>query len=129
MGDAYYFAKQFIEDGSDFMPNTSDLNKDEYETLKAVIGVYGHLSAKELSDLTQFFASCPEGSSAVERAIKAYQETVKAPSKYEIINGVTFYYGDMNMTDALISQLEKFSGECNDDIYSVCEEDGRLLIY
>lgn len=129
MGDAYYFAKQFIEDGSDFMPNTSDLNKDEYETLKAVIGVYGHLSAKELSDLTQFLTSCPEGSSAVEKAIKAYQETMKAPSKCEIINGVTFYYGDMNMTDALISQLEKFSRECDDDIYSVCEEDGRLLIY
>ena len=79
--------------------------------------------------MTQIFASCPEGSSAVERAIKAYQETVKAPSKYEIINGVTFYYGDMNMTDALISQLEKFARECDDDVYSGCEEDGRLLIY
>lgn len=132
-----------------------DFEEDEYETLNAVIGVYGHLSAKELSDLNHQFNSWkqayqngtlqngyhdkkksvvkfdlfPEDVEAVGRAIRAYKETRKTAQRYEVINGVTFYYDDMTMTDELISELEKFSKVCDDDAYSICQDDGRLVIY
>lgn len=132
-----------------------DFEENEYETLNAVIGVYGHLSAKELSDLNHQFRSWkqvyhngisqngyhdkrksvvkfdlfPEDVEAVGRAIKAYKETRKTALRYEVINGVTFYYDDMAMTDELISELEEFSKVCDDDAYSICQDDGRLVIY
>ena len=142
----------FKQDSERFNP---DFEEDEYETLNAVIGVYGHLSAKELSDLNHQFNSWkqayqngtlqngyhdkkksvvkfdlfPEDVEAVGRAIRAYKETRKTARRYEVINGVTFYYDDMTMTDELISELEKFSKVCDDDTDSICQDDGRLVIY
>lgn len=142
----------FKKDSDQFDP---DFNENEYEILRDVIGVYGHLSAKELSALNHTFKSWnqayqdgmsddgyhikersivdfsvyPEDIDAVGRSIKAYRETMRKPSQYEIINGVVFYYNNIAMTDELISILEDFSKECDDDAYSVCEEDGRLVIY
>lgn len=132
-----------------------DFEENEYETLNAVMGVYGHLSAEKLSDLNHQFKSWkqayqngtlqggyhdkkksvvkfelfPEDVEAVGRAIRAYKETRKTTSRYEVINGVTFYYDDMTMTDELISELEKFSKVCDDDAYSICQDEGRLVIY
>ncbi|MCM1048952.1 MAG: Panacea domain-containing protein [Clostridiales bacterium] len=132
-----------------------DFEENEYEILNAVLGVYGHLSAKELSDLNhQFrswkeayqngtsqsgyhdkqksivnFALFPEDIEAVGRAIKAYKETGKMALKYEVVNGVTFYYDGMTMTDELIAELEKFSKVCDDNAYSICQDNGRLVIY
>ncbi len=132
-----------------------DFEEDEYETLNAVLGVYGHLSAKELSDLNHQFKSWkqayqngtsesgyhdkkksvvnfdifPEDIEAVGKAIKAYKETKKIAPRYELINGVKFYYDDMTMTDELITELEKFSKVCDDNAYSICQDDGRLVIY
>lgn len=136
----YYGLKK---DSEQFNP---DFSENEYEILKAVIGVYGHLSAKQLSELSHVFKSWnsgyhikeksvvdfdvyPEDIEAVRRVIAAYKETIKNPSKYEVINGVIFYYDNMIMTDELISDLEEFSKKCEDDAYTVYEEDGRLVIY
>lgn len=142
----------FKADSERFNP---DFSKEEYETLKAVIGVYGHLSAKELSDLNHSFSSWkqaykngtevsgyhdkeksivnfnafPEDIESVGRAVKAYMETEKTAPRYEMVNGVRFYFDDMTMTDDLIAELEKFSKVCDDDAYSICMDDGRLVIY
>ena len=120
-----------------------------------LIGVYGHLSAKELSTLNHQFASwkyayCngtsqngyhdkkksvvqfesfPDDIVAVGKAIKAYKKIQKSSTKREIINGVTFYYDSVVMTDKIIEELEKFSRECEDDAYSVCQDGERLVIY
>ena len=132
-----------------------DFSEEEYETLKAVIGVYGHLSAKELSDLNHRFRTWrdayqngteengyhdkkksvvdfnafPEDIEAVGKAVRAYKETMKTALKYEVINGVRFYYDDMTITDDIIAELEKFSQVCEDDAYSICSDDGKLVIF
>lgn len=142
----------FKTDSEKFNP---DFEKEEYETLNAVMGIYGHLSAKELSDLKHEFNSWkqayqagmsqngyhdkrksvvsfeafPEDIKAVGDAVRAYEETRRIAPRYEVINGVIFYYDNMLMTEGLISELEKFSRECEDDVYSICEDDGKLVIY
>ena len=135
----------FKADSERFNP---DFSEEEYETLNAVIGVYGHLTARELSDLNHSFKSWrqayksgtadngyhdkrksvvnfevfPEDVEAVGRAVKAYRETQRAAPRYEVVNGVT-------ITDEVIAELEKFSQMCEDDAYSICRDDGRLVIF
>jgi len=46
-----------------------------------------------------------------------------------VVNGVTFYYDNMTITDEVIAELEKFSQVCEDDVYSICRDDGRLVIF
>lgn len=142
----------FRADSERFNPDFQD---EEYETLNAVLDIYGHLTARELSNLNHEFNSWktayqngigengyhnkeksvvdfsafPEDIQAVGKAIRAYKETKKVSPKYEVINGITFYYDNMTMTEDLITQLEKFSEICDDDAYSVCYDDGRLVIY
>ena len=142
----------FKADSERFNP---DFSEEEYETLNAVIGVYGHLTARELSDLNHSFKSWrqayksgtadngyhdkrksvvnfevfPEDVEAVGRAVKAYRETQRAAPRYEVVNGVTFYYDNMTITDEVIAELEKFSQVCEDDVYSICRDDGRLVIF
>ena len=142
----------FKADSEKFNP---DFSKEEYETLNAVIGVYGHLTAKELSYLNHSFHSWrqayqngtaengyhnkkksvvnfdafPEDIEAVGKAIRAYKETTKNAPRCEVINGVKFYYDDMVMTDDIIAELEKFSTVCDEEAYSVCIDDGRLVIF
>ncbi len=132
-----------------------DFDETEYETLNAVIGVYGHLTAKELSELTHSFNSWrqaykngtkengyhdktesvvdfnafPEDIEAVGKAVRAYKETMRMAPRYEVVNGVKFYYDDMVITDDIIAELERFSYVCEDDAYSICNDDGRLVIF
>lgn len=142
----------FKADSDKFNP---DFSEEEYKTLNAVIGVYGHLTAEELSELNHSFKSWreaywngtmdngyhnkrksvvdfgafPEDIEAVGKAVRAYRETQKVPSRYEVVNGVTFYYDDITMTDEVTAELEKFSQECEDDVYSICRDDGKLVIF
>ncbi len=132
-----------------------DFKSEEYDTLNAVIDIYGHLTARELSNLNHEFnswktfyqngigengyhdkeksvvnfAAFPEDIQSVGKAIKAYKETEKISPKHEVINGIVFYYDNIEMTEELISELERFSEVCDDDTYSVCYDDGRLVIY
>ncbi len=112
------------------------------------MGIYGHPSAKKLHSWKQAyrdgmsqngyhdkrkfvvnFDAFPEDIKAVGDAVRAYKETKRIAPRYEVINGVTFYYENMVMSEKLISELEKFSRVCEDDVYSICEDDGRLVIY
>lgn len=142
----------FKADSEKFDP---DFNEEEYETLNAVIGVYGQLTAKDFSDLNHSFRSWryvyqngtaengyhdkkksivnfitfPEDIEAVGKAVRAYRETQKIVPRYEVVNGITFYYDDMVMTDEVIWELEKFSRFCEEDAYSICIDDSRLVIF
>lgn len=49
--------------------------------------------------------------------------------KQKVINGVTFYYDNIKMTDDLIQELEKFSKICEDEAYTICEDDGQIFFY
>ena len=142
----------FKSDSEKFNP---DFSAEEYEILNDVIGVFGHLSAKELSDLNHSFYSWkqaykngvmannyhskensvvdfrafPDDIELVGRAISAYRETKRNIPKYEVVNGITFYYDNLLMNDDIISELEKFSQVCDDDAYSLYMEDGKLVIF
>ena len=130
-----------------------DFMEKEYEILKAVLEIYGSLSARELSKLIHSFkvwrmafqnemaengpqtklvvdfTAYPEDIAAVGRALKAHAETMRTPHKYELINGIKFCYNDIEMTDELIGKLERFSKVCEDDAYSIGIDGGRLVIY
>lgn len=142
----------FKADSEKFNP---DFTEDEYEALNVVIGVYGHLTARELSDLNHTFKSWkqaykngtsdngyhdknksvvnfkafPEDVEAVGRAIKAYEETQRNAPRREVVNGVAFYYNDIIITDEVIAELEKFSKVCEDNAYSIFMEDEKLVIF
>lgn len=147
---ADYFGMR--EDSARFEPDFTD---EEYGTLDAAIGIFGHVPARELSELNHGFSSWkqaymagtlqdgrqdkdrsevdpeayPEDIAAVKMALDAYYRRVKRTPNIEIINGVSFFFDDMEMTDALMSELENFSVSCDDDAYTVCMDDGRLVIY
>lgn len=46
------------------------------------------------------FDAFPEDIKAVGDAVRAYEETKRIASRYEVINGVTFYYDNIVMTEA-----------------------------
>ena len=46
------------------------------------------------------------------KAVRAYKETMKTALK-----------------DDIIAELEKFSQVCEDDAYSICSDDGKLVIF
>lgn len=53
-------------------------------------------------------------------------------SKYVISNGITFYYNDsIVLTEKLISTLEAFSKspECEDEAYTLVEDNGHVYFY
>ena len=132
-----------------------DFSEREYEVLRLVMDIFGGASAKELSDINHTFdfwktafdngISCTgyhnkEMSVAdmmsqhadvegMREIISAYRETASDTAKYEIINGVTFYYDGFALTDDMIDRLESFSLSAEDDTYSVYVDNGRLVIY
>lgn len=142
----------FKIDSDRFEPNFSE---EEYETLNAAIGIFGHVSARELSELSHVFESWkrayetgtirkeyhdkgksvvdlfsfPKDIEAVKRVLKAYVGTQESIHRKETVNGVTFYFDDLKMTDSLLSKLEEFSLVCEDDTYTVCMDEERLVIY
>ena len=165
MTEVFDFAKFFIKNGADSMPNIYDGNmkllkllvfadlvniaeygeplfsdqvlnlknecavsKREYEVLELVRNIFGGASAEELSSIVDMMSQHAD----VERMreiISAYRETASDTAKYEIINGVTFYYDGFALTDDMIDRLESFSLSAEDDTYSVYVDNGRLVIY
>lgn len=143
----------FKKDSDNFEPIFSE---EEYDTLNNVLGIFGHLSARKLSDLSHTFESWsqayargttgsyhdkkksvidftayPEDIEAIGRSLEAYKRTKTHASKYEVINGVKFLYDGVELTDDIIIELEEFSRsiECEDDAYSIYLESGELIIW
>lgn len=130
-----------------------DFTESEVESLEDTFGIFGSISARELSGLNHTFKSWqdayargtsksgyhskadsiidfslyPQDIESVKQSVEAYKSTAKLNSN--VVNGVTFYY-DGQFDDELTSALEKFTRECDDDTYTVSKgADGSLEIY
>lgn len=119
------------------------------------MGVFGNVSAKELSKINHTFnfwklafdngtdqtgyhdkkqsvvdmMSQTDDINRMKEIISAYNETSSMGSNCEIINGVTFFYDGVILTDSIMKELEDFSLLAEDETYSIYLDDGRLVIY
>lgn len=142
----------FKRDSDVYQP---DFSEKEYEILKLIIDIFGNATARELSEINHTFdfwkvafqngtdnsgyhnknfsvvdmMSQTEDINRMKEIISAYKEAANDVAASEIINGVTFYYDGLVLTDEIIDQLENFSLSAEDDIYSVYLDNGRLVIY
>lgn len=165
MREVSNFAKFFIKNGTDSMPNTYDENmklqnllvlaelvniaecgeplfnnqvlaikngctvsERGYEVLKLVTDIFGGASTMELSSIVDMMSQRDD----VERMreiVSAYRDTASDTATCKIINGVTFYYDGLTLTDDMIDRLECFSLSAEEDTYSVYVDNGMLVIY
>lgn len=132
-----------------------DFSESEYEILKLVMDIFGHASARELSEINHTFSfwqvgyqngtsstgyhtkmlsevdmmSYKEDINRMQEIISAYRENLNDVSASEVINGVTFYYDGFELTDDIIEKLEVFSLQADDDAYTIYFDNGKLVIY
>lgn len=147
-----YNYDSFISDSERF---EAEFNETEYRVLNMVLRIFGDASAKELSEINHQFdfwkiaykrgtdengyhdkelevVDMNVSSSDIDKMkmiINAYEESEQNVEASETINGVVFYYDGFELTDDIIDQLEQFSFTADDDSYSVCMDDGELVIY
>lgn len=145
-----YFA--FKRDSDVYQP---DFTQREYTILNLIMDIFGAATAKELSDINHTFRfweiayangttsggyhdkeksavnmmSQKEDIDRMREIITAYRETAKEASSCEIINGVTFFYDDIELTDDILDQLEMFSRTADEDSYSVYLDGGRTQCF
>lgn len=145
----------YKQDAKNFNP---DFTQEEYNVLNDTISIFGNLSAKELSELNHQFdfwsvrfetstlsngyhdktlarittSDISKEIHKISNMLNAYtQNFVGSDETYEIVNGVTFFYNPNEVElEELLPQLERFSSlpEIDDDTYSICLEDGELII-
>lgn len=142
----------FKRDSDVYQP---DFSEKEYGILKLITDIFGNATARELSEINHTFnfwkvafqngtddtgyhnknfsvvnmMSQTEDINRMREIISAYKEAASDVTASEIINGVTFYYDGLVLTDEMIEQLENFSLSAGDDTYSVYLDNGRLVIY
>lgn len=142
----------FKRDSDVYQP---DFSEKEYGILKLITDIFGNATARELSEINHTFnfwkvafqngtddtgyhnknlsivnmMSQTEDINRMREIISAYKETAGDVTASEMINGVTFYYDGLVLTDEMIEQLENFSLSAEDDTYSVYLDNGRLVIY
>lgn len=141
------------KDSEVFQPSFSE---QEYDVLNLTTGIFGRVSAGTLSKVNHEFRfwiepyangmdsnsyhdktksvvnmfDYPDDMKTIRDVINAYQENQQHTSKQELINGVTFYYDGFELTDDLVQELSEFalSDEAEDDAYTICIDDGELVI-
>ena len=138
----YYGLKR---DSDRFEP---DFTENEYKVLNMVLDIFGNATARELSELNHTFNFWKDAykkgtdkvksvvnfrvqSDDVERmkeVLDAYQQSVNGQTASEVINGVTYYYDGVQLSDEIIDQLERFSLAAEEDVYSIYLDDGKLVI-
>lgn len=144
----YYGLKR---DSDRFEP---DFTENEYKVLNTVLDIFGDATARELSELNHTFDfwkdAYKKGTDAVgyhdkvksvvnfraqsddvermKEVLDAYQQSVNDQTASEVINGVTYYYDDIQLSDEIIDQLERFSLAAEEDVYSIYLDDGKLVI-
>lgn len=143
----------FCKDSISFDP---DFTQEEYDVIKLTEGIFGNVSARELSRLSHTFQCWKEsferskdenGFKHKERAvisidarraeanrmkniIAAYKRDSAIPYRTEVINGITFsFVPGFQITEDVIENLERFSATAEDDAYTVYEEHGEMVIY
>lgn len=141
----------FKKDSEMFNP---DFSSDEYIILGDTLGIFGKLSAKELSSLSHEFSSWKK---ALERGefqgfhykensqvdfssekddlfriraiIDAYEKEKNTPLRKEVINGSTFYIPYESYSESLMEKLELFSTQHPEDSYTVAFDGDELVIF
>lgn len=140
---------------ADSMAFNPDFTQAEYDALKLTSAIFGHLSARDLSDVNHTFSFWREAYERSQRPggykdkdlaivqedqmraeldkvrtiVDAHKSNrVENPFR-EIINGKVFFYSaDFEMTDSIIDQLDDFSRYAEEDAYSVYIEDDNLVV-
>lgn len=142
----------YLKDSIEFNPN---FNSAEYEVLNTTIDIFGHLSARELSDLNHTFAfwqisleksKNPLGYHDKEKAVipvelikeetdkvsmmlDSYFKNKQINHSQEVINGIKFNYDPSEIDiDSVISELEEFSNCADESSYTVYFEDEAMVI-
>lgn len=138
---------KLLEDSQSFEENFSEIDKEMIET---TIEIFGHVPAKELSELNHLFkfwknkVDKSNGYSKDLSEVIVYTEELSAEieniSKLlnsfkerevltkEVINGIIFYF-DFHMTDELLIKLEYISRTLDEDTYTIYLDSGELVIY
>lgn len=142
----------FKNDSDMFQPNFSER---EYNILKTIINIFGDASARELSEINHRFdfwknaynkgtnqfgyhdkhdsivdiISNKNDLQLIKDLISSYKKTFNDVMANECINGITFFYDNMELTDEIIDKLEMFSYSAEDDSYTVYIDEGELVIY
>ena len=144
----------FKKDSDNFNP---DFSQSEYEILNKTIDIFGDASAKELSEINHTFdfwknayqssmlgngnynqqlaivdiADIEKEIDKMKLILDAYENTQDDTDKFEIINGVKYYYdsNEIELTDKVIEELERFSLDADEKTYSIYMDDGDMVIY
>lgn len=143
----------FMNDSALFQP---DFSEREYTILNLVNEIFGKSSARELSAINHEFnfwkfafeksktnipfyydkekavvdmKSNKEDIETMKDIIEAYKETALDKSSKEVINGIAFYYDDMELTDEIYNYLEEFSLSAEDDAYTIYKDGEALVVY
>lgn len=135
-----------------FEPDFSD---EEYNVLNIVLDIFGAATAKELSDINHEFESWKEAYnngietsgfhnkdksivdfnkhkddiSKLKEIIQSYYTSKDDVMAKEIINGITFYYDNIKLTDDMIDRLFDFSITAEEEAYNVYFDNGQMVIY
>lgn len=136
------YGKPLFLDSGDFMVGKvnqiQDSIEDEYLVLDMAFDIFGNLSEKELSMLLAEFdayslAKKGEPSendiTRIRAMIDAFENEKESVYRKEIINGSKFYIHRECFSGDLIDKLEEFSKTCTEDSYTVCMDNGTLIIY
>jgi uncharacterized phage-associated protein len=134
-----------------------DFTEEQLNTLKITAEIFGKIEPTELSELNHLHQSWKEAYQKsdtgfgyrrkelseisveslkkydldkISEILAAHQSAGQSGQKYEIVNGVKFYYnpGEITLTDEIIEQLEAFQGD--EKSYSIyLDKNIGLVIY
>lgn len=138
---------KLLEDSQSFEEDFAEIDKEMIET---TIAIFGHVPAKELSELNHLFkfwqnkVNKNDGDSKdlskiiiqMEELISEIENISKLVNSFkerevlnkEVINGIVFYF-DFQMTDELLIKLEYISRTLDEDTYTIYLDSGELVIY
>ena len=144
----------FAADSRAFNP---DFSQEEYDVLNLTVSLFGHLSARELSDLNhalpfweETFLKSGDDTGLMDKkgaavspdmmrkdldrfkiVLQAYRESQSENQAREVINDVVFFYTPNYpaLSDEIYEQLYKFSLSATEQAYSISVDDERLVIY
>lgn len=120
-----------------------DFSPEEQKILSDTLGIFGHLSVRELSTIALTFPSWKKARCSNERVVSfededldmmrnvldAYETEKEGNYHKEVINGSTFYIQEENVSEELMDKLVFFSKSCPIDSYTVILEDGEPVIF
>ena len=132
-----------IKLSKEFNPN---FNENEYDALQTTLSLFGHLSARELSEIQHQFdfwkiankrpsqeivkADIEPELWRIRSVLDAHEQSKKQCLNFEQINEITYYYEPgFQFTDEIVQWLCEFSKTADETSYTIYYDDGELVIY